>query len=279
MNDDKDFIRAILADPADDTLRLVYADWLEERGDPRAEFLRLELALVDVPDLEFYRHHLEERRVAIRSGVDPLDYVSWLEQEGGSRAECVSIEDELHNVEAEERNWFALGVRFEELRRTLDPNWLALLDRTPVENCQVRFRFKCPKKWQSLKLTDDSGVRFCDACQENVFYCGSVGDARHHAMQGHCVALNSHLQREPGDLDETALVLTTGALDIGTFDDSERFEIGEIVLEDEEQQAGRPPRYVMPDEDVEEFMLGVMDLDDDQEADVPKERKAWWKFW
>src|SRR5438067_2420546 len=39
------FLRAILAQPNDDNVRLVYADWLEEQGDPgsasRAEFLRL----------------------------------------------------------------------------------------------------------------------------------------------------------------------------------------------------------------------------------------------
>ena len=45
MSDDLDFLRAVLASPEDDTLRLVYADWLEERDDPRAEFLRLEVAL------------------------------------------------------------------------------------------------------------------------------------------------------------------------------------------------------------------------------------------
>ncbi len=37
---DEAFLRAILAYPEDDTPRLIYADWLEERGDPRAELLR-----------------------------------------------------------------------------------------------------------------------------------------------------------------------------------------------------------------------------------------------
>lgn len=44
MSDDQDFLRAVLASPQDNSLRLVYADWLEERGDPRAMFLRLEVA-------------------------------------------------------------------------------------------------------------------------------------------------------------------------------------------------------------------------------------------
>ena len=46
---DADFMRAIQADPADDTARLVYADWLEERGDVRAEYLRAELELARLP--------------------------------------------------------------------------------------------------------------------------------------------------------------------------------------------------------------------------------------
>jgi uncharacterized protein (TIGR02996 family) len=39
------FIRAILDDPEDDLPRLVYADWLEERGDPRGELIRLQCEL------------------------------------------------------------------------------------------------------------------------------------------------------------------------------------------------------------------------------------------
>lgn len=37
-------LRAVLEDPTDDGVRLVYADWLEENGEPeRAEFIRLQL--------------------------------------------------------------------------------------------------------------------------------------------------------------------------------------------------------------------------------------------
>jgi uncharacterized protein (TIGR02996 family) len=39
------FLQAICAVPDDDTPRLIYADWLEERGDPRAEFIRLQCEL------------------------------------------------------------------------------------------------------------------------------------------------------------------------------------------------------------------------------------------
>src|SRR5947209_18486404 len=36
------FLRALRADPGDEATRLVYADWLEERGDPLGAVLRLQ---------------------------------------------------------------------------------------------------------------------------------------------------------------------------------------------------------------------------------------------
>jgi uncharacterized protein (TIGR02996 family) len=41
------FLETILADPDDNTARLVFADWLEEHGDPRGEFIRTQIALTD----------------------------------------------------------------------------------------------------------------------------------------------------------------------------------------------------------------------------------------
>src|SRR5688572_15680824 len=43
------FLRALEASPSDDALRLVFADWLEERSDRRAEFLRAAVALHSTP--------------------------------------------------------------------------------------------------------------------------------------------------------------------------------------------------------------------------------------
>jgi uncharacterized protein (TIGR02996 family) len=39
------FLQAILADPDDDAPRLMYADWLERRRDPRGEFIRVQCTL------------------------------------------------------------------------------------------------------------------------------------------------------------------------------------------------------------------------------------------
>src|SRR5205807_10301364 len=49
MDRQRQFLQAILDDPDDDMLRLIYADWLEERGDPRAEFIRVQCELAGFP--------------------------------------------------------------------------------------------------------------------------------------------------------------------------------------------------------------------------------------
>jgi uncharacterized protein (TIGR02996 family) len=49
VNEEAGFIAALFADPADRTTLLVYADWLDDRGDPRAEFLRILVAPVPKP--------------------------------------------------------------------------------------------------------------------------------------------------------------------------------------------------------------------------------------
>ena len=43
MTEDEAFIRTIVDRPGDDLPRLVYADWLDERDDPRGAYLRAEL--------------------------------------------------------------------------------------------------------------------------------------------------------------------------------------------------------------------------------------------
>src|SRR4051812_31227057 len=54
MSDEATFLEALKANPADDTARLVYADWLDEHDEPaKAEFLRLTVAFAveDEPEV------------------------------------------------------------------------------------------------------------------------------------------------------------------------------------------------------------------------------------
>jgi uncharacterized protein (TIGR02996 family) len=148
--DERAFIRAVLTDPAEPGPRLVYADWLDEQGDVRGEFLRTEIEL------------------AGRGTDDPRHA--------------------------------PLQARLRELRGAIDAGWLALLDRAPVENCHFRFDYLCPRKWESLRTTDDPAVRFCGACEKNVYHCPTVQDAQQHAYLGRCVAVDSRIARAKGDL-------------------------------------------------------------------------------
>ena len=49
MLPDDGFLNQLRERPDDDILRLIYADWFDERGDPRGEFLRVETRLARLP--------------------------------------------------------------------------------------------------------------------------------------------------------------------------------------------------------------------------------------
>jgi uncharacterized protein (TIGR02996 family) len=55
------FLHAILTHPDDDAPRLIYADWLDERNDPRGEFIRVQCALARLDDEDPRRWPLEQR--------------------------------------------------------------------------------------------------------------------------------------------------------------------------------------------------------------------------
>ena len=46
---DEGFLRTICEAPDDDLPRLIFADWLDEHGDPRGEFIRLQIELARGP--------------------------------------------------------------------------------------------------------------------------------------------------------------------------------------------------------------------------------------
>lgn len=58
-----------------------------------------------------------------------------------------------------------------------------------ITNCTVQFRKRCPMRWEELEPTADGAVRVCETCWRHVFLCGTDGEARYHAMEGHCVAV------------------------------------------------------------------------------------------
>ena len=69
-----EFVARIRADPDDATLRLVYADWLEEQADARGDFLRVHLSLRGLDPDQPRRVELEHALSRLRKDVDP----AWL---------------------------------------------------------------------------------------------------------------------------------------------------------------------------------------------------------
>jgi uncharacterized protein (TIGR02996 family) len=61
--------------PGDPTSRLVYADWLEERGDPRADLIRIEEEMRQLPVFSDEFWQLKPRRNELRAQAPP----DWLE--------------------------------------------------------------------------------------------------------------------------------------------------------------------------------------------------------
>ena len=78
MSPDNPFLRALLAQPDDDTLRLAIADWFDENDDPaRAEFIRVQVELARGVDERERRNLLEKRQAELlvaheREWVKPL---------------------------------------------------------------------------------------------------------------------------------------------------------------------------------------------------------------
>lgn len=59
------FLQRIRAYPDDDAQRLIFADWLDEQGDPRGRFVRVQLALAALPPgaAEAHKWRAEEREL------------------------------------------------------------------------------------------------------------------------------------------------------------------------------------------------------------------------
>lgn len=75
---DVEFLTALAADPRDESTRLVYADWLEEQGDPRGTYLRIEHRMAATSPFESAYWDLKLERNELRKGLD----LDWLEAVG-----------------------------------------------------------------------------------------------------------------------------------------------------------------------------------------------------
>jgi uncharacterized protein (TIGR02996 family) len=98
MTEDESFLRTLLADPGDRVSRLVYADWLDDRADPRAEFLRIEARLAGLPREDATYPELRRRMLQLQSALPRW----WLAAVGGLRATSEGADDRIVGARAAE---------------------------------------------------------------------------------------------------------------------------------------------------------------------------------
>lgn len=133
-------------------------------------------------------------------------YADWLETNGDlRRAEFLRTQEAMQASDDRAR-FGALVHRLRQLALLIDIDWRMRVARAPIEGCSidVRFDFTCPKQWSELVETENPEVRNCDLCRQQVFYCTSLAEARHHAWRGHCVAVDVANERTPRDLERTS---------------------------------------------------------------------------
>jgi uncharacterized protein (TIGR02996 family) len=70
VNQNEAFIADIVAHPEDPSVRLIYADWLEEHGDPRADYLRTQAELIRHRENPELRQQFQERLRVLRPQLD-----------------------------------------------------------------------------------------------------------------------------------------------------------------------------------------------------------------
>jgi hypothetical protein len=53
--------------------------------------------------------------------------------------------------------------------------------------CNITLSFECDRSWEDLTRTEGEH-RFCDGCQENVYWVSSDQEGEDHTRLGHCIA-------------------------------------------------------------------------------------------
>jgi uncharacterized protein (TIGR02996 family) len=118
MHEDAEFLKAIRAAPADDLPRLVYADWLDERGRPGGEFLRIDCQIAALDPTEDERRQ-QDREKMRQEGIE-LPPPNFLDEYFWKRTHLVA----------------SLRVA----ASGLDDEWMSELSRVPIDEVNARNR-------------------------------------------------------------------------------------------------------------------------------------------
>lgn len=116
------------------------------------------------------------------AGVEALNYVS--------------IWTELNSMKKKPESKKLNKVEMKRLKKEGDIDKILNCGKGSQYSDKVRFKYRCSKQWQEFQATKNETIRFCDACQENVYYCNDKKEADSHARQGHCIAISIKLSSD-----------------------------------------------------------------------------------
>ena len=146
--DEEAYIAAILASPRDDVSRLVYAGWLEERGDVRGEWLRIIVRL---------------QQLLYHAAPEPMaGKLQWV------------------------REVAKLQRRMRQLRDVVPEDWALRVQQGHIEHCNIPDAH-CPREWLRLPLSDQPARRLCVGCLRWVWFCWSAREVHEAMVSGHPV--------------------------------------------------------------------------------------------
>jgi uncharacterized protein (TIGR02996 family) len=140
MHEEEAFTLAMLAAPREDAPRLVYADWLDARGDPRGELLR------------------------ITTQIEMIERSEWPHDIPGRLARVRQVGH--------------LVSRWRQLIKSEYLPWLAALHRGSMLRCVGVPDGECPGEWGRLPPEKDQPfTRRCSTCHRLVQLCWSSQEA------------------------------------------------------------------------------------------------------
>lgn len=119
MSDEAAFLEAIKAAPNDDTVRLVYADWLDEHDQRGGEFLRIDCEIAALE--QRIQFHAKLAKEAVEAGVidlSPPDRLNCLDRYSSQRADLLA---KLRVVSCD-----------------LEDDWMAAVSRVPIAEINAR---------------------------------------------------------------------------------------------------------------------------------------------
>ena len=158
------FLERMYAEPDDELIPLVYADWLDDQGDIRGMLLRLEMQRLKVsPNLD--REAFIEIETEIRAVLEDADFPT--------------------------KHWFDDLKSYRQRRAEI-----LMCGMPPTDHVDsiARMKFRCSMTWQMLTVLDNTDARRCRHCERQIHYCTGESQAIERILAGDYVAINSQLK-------------------------------------------------------------------------------------